>query len=88
MLLDEVLVVLGGRDVEAAVGDDPAALDRVAAGLGERDELALDRALGEVEPGRPAHGLERGLARPLERLDERPQLARASARGRSRRPGR
>ena len=58
VLLDEVLVVLGGADVEPAVGDDPAALDRIDAGLGERDELALDRTSGELEPGRPAHGRE------------------------------
>ena len=32
-------------------------------------------ALGEVEAGRPADRLERGLARALERLDERAQLA-------------
>ena len=54
---------------------DPAALDRVLPGLRERDELAVDVALGEVEAGRPAHRLERGLARALERLDERAQLA-------------
>ena len=74
VLLDEVLVVLGGADVQATVGDDPPPLDRVRPRLGERDELALDGALGEVEPSRPAHGLERGLPCPLQRVDERPQL--------------
>ena len=74
MLLEEVLVVLAGRHVEPAVGDDPAVLDRVRARLGERDELAVHRPLGKLEAGRPAHGLERRLARALERLDERAQL--------------
>jgi hypothetical protein len=63
VLLDEVLVVLSDRDVEASVGSDAAALDRVRAGSRERDERALDRALGEVEAGRPADRLERGVSR-------------------------
>ena len=88
VLLEEVLVVLVDGDVEPAVGDDPALLDRIGVRLGERDELALDGALGKVEAGRPANRLERSLARPLERLDEHAAARAASARGRSRRPSR
>src|SRR5579862_8160078 len=76
VLLDEMLVVLRGDDVEPAVGDDAAALDRVLAGLRERDELAFDRAFRELESRDPANRLERRLARTLERVDERPQLTR------------
>ena len=71
VLLDEVVVVLGDGDVEPAVRDDPAAVDRVLAGLVERDELVVLLVVGEVEAGGEADGLERDLARPLELLDER-----------------
>ena len=52
VLLDEVLVVLGHGDVEPAVRDDAAAVDRVLAGLGERDELVVLLVVGEVEARR------------------------------------
>ena len=74
VLLDEVLVVLGDRDVEAAVRDDPAAVDRVLAGLVERDELVVLLVVGEVEAGRQANSLECDLPCPLQPLDERRQL--------------
>ena len=88
VLLFEVLVVLGRRDVEPAVRDDAAALDRVLVGMRERDQLAFDRALRELEAGGPTHRLERRLARPLERFDDAPAARAASARGRSRRRAR
>ncbi len=40
----------------------------------ERDEIAFDRAFGEVERGRPPDGLEGGLAGTLERFDQRAEL--------------
>ena len=51
MLLDEVLVVLGDGDVEPAVRDDPAAVDRVLVRVGERDELVVAaRSRGSRSP--------------------------------------
>ena len=76
VLLDEVLLVLGDRDVQAAVGDEAAVLDRVGVRLGERDELVVLLEVGEVEAGGEAHGLERELARTLEVVDERAELYR------------
>ena len=74
MKLLEVLVVLRDVDVEPAVGHDSPPLDRVLVGMGQRDELALDRSLWELEPRRPAHCFECRLPRTLERLDVRAQL--------------
>ena len=75
VLLGELLVVLRNLDVQPAVGDDAATLDRVVDGMGERNELGVDVTLGKLEAGRPAHGLEGSLACPLERVDEHLQLA-------------
>ncbi len=76
MLLLEVLVVLGGVDVEPAVGDDAPALDRVLVRVRERDELAVD-LVARGSRSLPSSGTVSSgdLARPLERLDERRQLA-------------
>ena len=88
VLLDDVLVELGGRDVEPAVGDDPAAVDRVAVRVGERDELGVELDVGERQRRGPADRRERGLAGPLERVDQRCAARPGSAPGRSRRRGR
>ena len=69
VLLDEVLVVLPRARCRGRRRDDSPALDRVLAGLGQRDEVAVDLALRELEAGRPAHRLERRLAGALERLE-------------------
>ena len=53
MLLDEVLVVLARRDVEAAVGDDPAALDRVLVGM-RRARRARSRRRARETRSRPS----------------------------------
>ena len=74
LLLDEVLLVLVGRDVEAAARHEPAPLERVVLGVGEGHELVVLVELGEVEPARPAHGLERELARLLQPLGQAAQL--------------
>src|SRR5581483_11906247 len=75
VLLLEPLLVLGCGDVEACVRAHTPVLDRVRVAARERDERAADGVSWEVEAGRPAHGVERGLARAFERLDERAQLA-------------
>ena len=75
VLLAEVCVVLGRREVEPGCRDDPAALDRVLVRARQRDELAIDGAIREVEACDPAHRFERGDPRPLERLAELEELA-------------
>ena len=52
VLLGEVLVVLRDGDVEPAVRDDAAAVDRVLARMVERDELVVLLVVGEVEAAR------------------------------------
>ena len=79
VLLDEVLLVLAGRDVEPAARDEPAALDRVLVRRRAARRTRSPRSKsGKSSAGGPAHRLERELARPLERLDER-RAARARA---------
>ena len=77
VLLDEVLVVLGDRDVEPAVETMRPSFDRVLVRVARARRARSPRSKsGNVEAGRPAHGLERGLARPLERLDAAPRSSR------------
>ena len=54
VLLDEVLLVLGDRDVEPAVRDEPPVLDCVRIRLGEGDELVVlsDPDTYAIEAGR------------------------------------
>ena len=75
MLLGEVLVVVLDGDVEPAVRDDPPAVDRVLAGMVERDQLVVLRVVGEVEARGDADGLEGDLPSTLQRPDERRELA-------------
>ena len=74
VLLDHVVVELLRREVAAPRRDDPAALDRVLALLPQRHQLVVELELRERKRGGQAHGLDRDLACPLERLDERGQL--------------
>src|SRR4051812_44515630 len=69
-----MLLVLGDGDVEPAVRHEPAAVDRVLAGMVERDQLVVLLVVGEVEAGGDLHRLERDLPRALERRHERHQL--------------
>ena len=76
MLLEEVLRRTPRRRRRAPGRRRPGpARSHTQPGSVERDELALDRPLGELEAGRPADRLQRGFTRPLERLDELVQLA-------------
>jgi hypothetical protein len=75
VLLDEVIVVLGDVDVQAARGDDAAGVDRVLVRLRQRHELVVALVVGEVEARGDAHRLERDLPRALERLHELCELA-------------
>ena len=52
----------------------PAAVDRVLAGMVEGDQLVVLLVVGEVEPGRDLHRLERDLPRALEPGHQRRQL--------------
>ena len=74
VLLHEVLVVLGDRDVEAVARDDPALGDRVVRRMSERDEAVVPLEGGEGEPRDPVDRVHRDLARPFQRLEHRPQL--------------
>jgi hypothetical protein len=67
-LLDEPVVELARGDVEPGRGDDPPSIDGVLAVRLERDELVIMLEVGERQRPRPAHGLERRLARALEQL--------------------
>jgi hypothetical protein len=51
LLLDHVVVPLAGGECQAGAGGHGAALDRVAAGAGEREHVGLARLVGEVGPG-------------------------------------
>ena len=55
VLLDEVVVVLGHGDVEAAARDDPTAVDRIFAGLVEGNELVVLLVVREFEARRDLH---------------------------------
>jgi hypothetical protein len=72
--LGEVPVVVFGRDVEAAAGDDPVAHDRVPGGVAQRDELVVAAEVREVERRHPAHRVQRRLAGPLQLAGEPAQV--------------
>ena len=68
-------VVLRHVDVEPAVGDDVAFAERIFVRMAHRDEDVVALAVGEVEPGDPAHDLARGVAPPFQRLGKLGELA-------------
>jgi hypothetical protein len=59
LLLDEVVLILAGCDVESAARGEPAALERVVVRIGERDELVVLLEVRDGEAAGPAHVLER-----------------------------
>ena len=74
--LGEVLVVVFGRDVEAAAGDDPVTHDRVPGGVAQRDELVVAAEVREPERLHPADRVQRRLAGPLQLAGEPAQVMR------------
>lgn len=74
LLLDHVLVPPGGGEGQARAGPHGAPLDRVGAGLPQRERIRLDGVIGEVEPGHPGRGGQRVVERPPERYGERGQF--------------
>ena len=75
VLLDEVFVVIGARRCRGRGWRRSAAVDRVFAGLVERDELVVLLVVREVEARRDLHRRERDLARTLKLLDQRRELS-------------
>ena len=74
VLLDEVVLVLRHRDVEAGARDDAALVERVLVGVAQRHELVVLLEVGEGERRRERHRLEREVESALEPLLDRPQL--------------
>ena len=71
----EMVVILRGGDVEAAVRDDAALVERIFVRVSQRDKSVVPLALGKVEPSGPAHGFDRCIARPFEAFGERLEFA-------------
>ena len=89
VLLDDVIVEFRRRDVEAPVRDEPPAIDRILAGLAQRDELDVALEVGEVELPGPAARLRGPSSRASQQLLAQRLRARGvPARGRSRRRAR
>ena len=75
MRLLEMRVVLVRRDVQPLVRHHMPGIERILARRAQRHELVVALAIGKIEAGHPAHRRQRDVARALQRLDQRAQLA-------------
>ena len=80
LLLDDVLGEAFRLDVEPGRGDQATGLDRVAIVLVQRDQLAFQLALRELQRPRPAHRLDQLVPGALQVLGDRGQLVAGGAR--------
>ena len=74
VVFDKVLIVFANGDVQSLVGYKPSFVKWIFVRMPQRNEFVIAFEVRECEGRHPAHGLERGVTRPLQFLGKGREL--------------